>query len=106
MTPTNSIQATVIDGRLVIDQRLDLPDGTKLVIPLPSSPADETPACEAGWSDTPEAIEAWLEWYDTLEPLIFTPEEEAALAQARAEQKQLEKARFIQEGDRLREIFE
>ncbi len=28
-------------------------------------------------SNSPEAIADWLEWYDSLEPLLLTPEEEA-----------------------------
>ena len=31
------------------------------------------------WSNAPEAIADWLAWYDSLEPLVFTPEEEADL---------------------------
>jgi hypothetical protein len=30
--------------------------------------------------ETPEHIEDWLRWYRSLEPLEFTPEEEADLA--------------------------
>src|SRR5207245_1986199 len=32
---------------------------------------------EEGWSNSPEAIADWLKWYDSLEPLTLTPEEEA-----------------------------
>ena len=102
----NSIQATVIDGRLVIDQRLDLPDGTKLVIPLPATSGDETHASEAGWSETPDAIDAWLKWYDALEPLIFTPEEWQAWESDCSERKLFEKEQFMLRGDWLRKIFE
>jgi hypothetical protein len=35
---------------------------------------------EEDWSNTPEAIAAWLKWYDSNEPLLFTPEEETELA--------------------------
>ena len=31
------------------------------------------------WSNSPEAIADWLAWYDSLEPLVFTPEEAADL---------------------------
>jgi hypothetical protein len=32
---------------------------------------------EEGWDNSPEGIAPWLKWYDSLQPLIFTPEEEA-----------------------------
>ena len=32
---------------------------------------------EEEWSNTPEAIADWLKWYDSLEPLVMTPEEQA-----------------------------
>ena len=31
------------------------------------------------YSSLPEAIADWLAWYDSLEPLVFTPEEEMDL---------------------------
>ena len=35
---------------------------------------------EESWDNSPEGIADWLKWYQTLEPLIFTPEEEADTA--------------------------
>jgi hypothetical protein len=35
---------------------------------------------EEDWSNIPEAIAEWLAWYDSLEPLEFTPQEEADTA--------------------------
>lgn len=32
---------------------------------------------EEDWSNTPEAIGDWRRWYDSLEPLETTPQEEA-----------------------------
>jgi hypothetical protein len=32
---------------------------------------------EEGWDNSPEGIASWLKWYDSLQPLIFTREEEA-----------------------------
>ncbi len=29
------------------------------------------------WLNTPEAIADWLKWFDSLEPLVLTPTEEA-----------------------------
>ena len=39
------------------------------------------------WSVSPEAVSDWLAWYDSLEPLLITPEEEADLAEWRQKVK-------------------
>jgi hypothetical protein len=72
----NAIKATVRGGRIELDQPLDLPDGTELLIPLPNGTSDEN-GDEEGWDNSPESIAEWLKWYDSLESLIFTAEEEA-----------------------------
>jgi hypothetical protein len=69
-----TIKATVRGGRLEVDEPINLPDGTELVIPLPDGPG---PTEEDGWDNSPEGIADWLKWYDALEPLIITAEEEA-----------------------------
>jgi hypothetical protein len=48
---------------------------------------------EEDWSNTPEAIASWLKWYDSLEPFIFTPEEETELAEWRQKVKEYTIAR-------------
>lgn len=69
-----TIKATVRGGRLEVEEPINLPDGTELLIPLPDGPR---PTEEDGWDNWPEGIADWLKWYDSLEPLILTPEEEA-----------------------------
>ncbi|MFO0950024.1 MAG: hypothetical protein U0835_02510 [Isosphaeraceae bacterium] len=39
----NTIKATVRGGRLELDQLIDLPDGTELLIPLPDAPDEGAP---------------------------------------------------------------
>ncbi len=70
----NTIKATVRGGRLEVDQPINLPDGTELLIPLPNG-SDQNGDDE--WDNSPEGIANWLRWYESLEPLIRTPEEEA-----------------------------
>jgi hypothetical protein len=63
----NNIKSTVKNGRLELNVPADWPDGIEVEIhPL-----------EEGWSNDPEAIADWLRWYDALEPLTLTAEEEA-----------------------------
>lgn len=66
------IKATVRNGRIETETPVDLPDGTELRIPLPG--ANDTD--EDDWDTTPEGIAAWLDWYDSLQPLKMTEEEE------------------------------
>jgi hypothetical protein len=40
------------------------------------------------WPETPEARAEWLRWYDSLEPLEFTPEEQEEIAAWRRQIKQ------------------
>jgi hypothetical protein len=69
----NVINAIVRNGRVETDEPIDLPDGTELRITL----AYDSKNGEGDWDNLPEEIERWLEWYDSLQPLRMTPEEEA-----------------------------
>ncbi|QEH36349.1 hypothetical protein OJF2_49100 [Aquisphaera giovannonii] len=69
----STIRGVVRDGRIEIEEPLDLPEGTELLIPIPDPPGDEEP----GWDNSPEGIAAWLGWADSLEPLLFNEKEEA-----------------------------
>jgi hypothetical protein len=80
-----TIKAIVRNGRIEVDDPIDLPHGTELTIPIPDS-ATSGLADEDG-SESPDAIVEWIRWYDALEPLAFTPEERAAWQAARKEQK-------------------
>lgn len=99
-----TIKATVRNGRIEVDAPIDLPDGTELNIPIPDPPKGFGPRDE-DWSDTPQAIEAWLRWYDSLEPLHFTPEERAAWDAARREQKEFELARWEKRSQSIEDRF-
>jgi hypothetical protein len=95
-----TIRAIVRNGRIEVEGPMDLPEGTVLTIPVPAGSAapgggdDEPP-------DTPEAIEAWIRWYDTLEPVEWTPDEYAAWQAARRDQKLYELSQW---DDRSRQI--
>jgi hypothetical protein len=95
-----TIKAIIRNGRIEVDEPIDLPDGTELTIPLPSLPATLGIRAEEE-AETPEAIEAWIRWYDALEPLEFTPAERAAWEAARQEQKDFELAQWEKRSKRL-----
>ena len=69
------------DGRIIAEGRVDWPQECRLRIEPETEPVPpgsmEDPS-EDG-SDSPEAMADCLAWYDSLEPLVFTPAEEAVL---------------------------
>ena|SRR5437016_143017 len=97
-TTMNAIKATIRNGRIETDKPLNLPDGTQLIIPLPSQISDD----DEGWDNSPAGIVAWLKWYDSLQPLIFTEQERAALESDRQARKEWEKAHFDERAEDLR----
>jgi hypothetical protein len=74
----DTIKATVKRGRVELDVPADWPEGTEVAI-YPRQPYEGTAEVESdeAWSNTPEAIADSLKWYDSLEPLVVTPAEEA-----------------------------
>jgi hypothetical protein len=100
-----AIKAIVKDRRLELDVPADWPDGTEVVV-QPVRAKTSLGMREEDWPDTPEGKAAWLKWYDSLEPLIFTDDERAAWEAARKEQKDFEKAAFVQRAEKLRRIWE
>ena len=63
--------ATVRNRNFELDSPLDPPDGTKLVLSLSIHPQENR---DDSCADTPETISAWVQWFDSLEPVEFTPE--------------------------------
>ena len=76
----DTIRATWKNGQIVPDGRVDWPEGCRLLIELDPAETTQIGVGEDEWSDSPEAIADWLAWYDSLEPLEITPEEESDLA--------------------------
>ena len=69
-----SIKGVIRKGRVEVAEPIDLPDGTEVVVTSSSAALDDA---DEDWDNTPEGIADWLNWYRSLEPLIFTSEEEA-----------------------------
>jgi hypothetical protein len=92
-----TIQAIVRNGQLELEGPLDLPDGTVVTIPVPDSVAEET--------DSPEEIERWIRWYDALEPLKFTDEDQARWDAIRKEDKEWELSQWEARSNMLENLF-
>jgi hypothetical protein len=101
----NAIKGVVKNGQIVLDHPTDLPEGCRVLVE-PITEEDRLGFREQDWENTPEAIAAWLRWYDALEPLQLTPEEEAEWRAARQAQKEREKAAFAEHAEKLRRTWE
>lgn len=99
----NSIKGTFQMGQILFTNPPDWPDGTPVMVE-PVTPV--LGRREEEWDNTPEGIKAWLAWYDSLEPLEMTPEEEAAWQAERAEQREFEKSKFDERANRIEGLFE
>ena len=99
----NAIRSVVKNGRVEVDAPPDWPDGTPVRVELglnaQSEDDDESP-------ETLEEIQAWLHWYHSLEPIVMTPEEEAAWADDRKMQKEFDIANAAERDRRIEGIFE
>lgn len=96
----SAIKAVVRNGRIETDEPLDLPEGTELWIPVP-----DTIHGDDDWDTSPEAIAARLAALETLEPLLFTPEERAAWEAEQQARKEWEKTHFNEYTDMLRKLW-
>lgn len=74
----NTITGTFQGGQIVPDAPVDWPDGTKVEINR-ASRAEKIGIDESEWRDDPESLAAWDAWMKTIEPLEYTPEEEAEM---------------------------
>ena len=73
------VRGVIHNGRIEVETPINLPDGTEVLIPLPDG-GGSMPESELGWDNSPEGIDAWLAWLDSLPPLTITAEEEADTA--------------------------
>src|SRR2546423_551629 len=101
----SAVKGTVQNGHVILDNPTDLPNGSRVLVePITEEGALGTR--EENWQDTPEAVAAWLRWYDSLEPIQRTPQEEAEWQAARLAQKEREKAAFNERAERLRGMWQ
>lgn len=72
----SAIKATWKNRQIVPDEEVNWPEGCRLLVE-PVTEEETLGIREEDWSNTPEAITDWLKWYDSLQPLLLTPAEEA-----------------------------
>jgi hypothetical protein len=81
------VKGVVRNGRVEIAAPADWPEGCAVVIePLPGV-REKIGIDESEWRDDPASVADWEAWLKTIEPLEFTPEEEAANARFNEEMR-------------------
>jgi hypothetical protein len=101
----STILAVWKNGQIVPTKQVDWPEGTALAVaPIEALLVPDPVGDLLG--DDPASIARWLAWFDSLEPLSFTPEEESAWHAARREHREWEKSRFDKRADQLKAQFE
>lgn len=101
----HSIKARVKGGRVDLPVPRDWRDGTQVIVqPIAIDAAFGIP--ESDWPETATAAADWVQWYDSLEPLIFKTEERANWDAARREREQIEKGTFAERAEKLRRAWE
>ena len=102
----NTLQGTVKNGQIVLDAPAELPEGTRVEV-LPIDGVRPTLGMrEEDWPTTPEGIAALLARMDQVEPDWLSPEDDAAWRAALRAQKEIEKAQFFEDAEKLREVWE
>jgi hypothetical protein len=96
-----TIRAVVRDGRIEVDEPLDLPNGTVLQIPVPLDVGrtNDEPM-------SPEEIREVLAVMDRMEPLRMSDAELAAWDADRKARKERERALFIDRAEKLGRMWE
>jgi hypothetical protein len=90
---------------VVLDVPEDWPDGTEVAVNRVED--EETVGLrEEDWPKTPEEIAEWLRWADSIEPLIFTPEEEAEIEAARKAQREYDLSKWDERCRKIEKLFE
>jgi hypothetical protein len=96
-----TIRAVVRDGRIEVDEPLDLPNGTVLQIPVPLDVEQTTDE-----PMSPEEIRDVLAAMDRMEPLQMSDAELAAWEADRKTRKNREKALFVERAEKLGRMWE
>lgn len=97
------LKGVVSKGRIELDEPLNLPDGTVLIIPLPNGkldvPDDDEPM-------TQMEIERRLALMDQMQPLQMSDEEIAQWEAERKAQREWDKAHFYERAKKLEKIWQ
>jgi hypothetical protein len=101
----NTLQGTIRNGYIVLDLPGALAEGTRVEV-LPVQSAGSQGMREEDWPTTPAGIAELLSRMDQHGSDWLSPDDEAAWRGALASQREVEKARFATEAEKLRRGWE
>ncbi len=90
-TATPNASAHFEHGRVILDEAVDWPDGTQLLVQPAANGAEDSCSDGRPWPKTKEQIDAWLAEFDAL-PAVFTGEEFERFERERIAEKDRQKA--------------
>ena len=97
-----TVLGTYRDGQVILEHEVDWPNGAPLEVRLGSSidaaaHDDSAERCVDGSRppSTPEEIEDWLKWFDSIEPFDWNDEERSRFEQALHESDEISKADML-----------
>jgi hypothetical protein len=74
----NAIRAVWTNGQIVPAGPVDWPEGSELLVEPISPGGEKIGLAEEEWRDDPEAIAAWVEAVEKIEPQVWAGEEREA----------------------------
>ena len=102
----NALQGTIKNGQIILDAPAVLPEGTRVEV-LPIEGVQLTLGMrEEDWPTTREGIAALVARMDQVEPGWLSPEDDSAWRSDLRAQKEIEKAQFIEDAEKLRRMWE
>lgn len=103
-----NIKAIIHNGRLTIDEPVDLPEGTEVEVMVYSHPANFTlrGMTEEEQGDTPEAIERWIAMVESIPAISMSDRDWEAWQQRRKEDREWELADAVEREKRLQRNLE
>jgi len=102
----NALQGTIRNGQIVLDVPAALPEGTRVeVVPIERH-GSSLGLREEDWPTTPEGVAALLARMDQVEPDWLSAEDDAGWRSALREQREFDKARFLDDAEKLQSTCE
>ena len=97
-----AVHAQWKDGRVVIEESVDWPDGCELEVrPVTVSGSED----DNIQSNDPKAIARWIAEFQAIPPLEMTTEEDAEWQAARQAQREFERKTFDQRADQIQKTL-
>ena len=72
---------TYCGGQIRLRGPVDWPEGAEVEVTLVDPAPTKVGLSEEEWRTDPQSITAWLKWYNSIEPLEFTPGEVQGMAE-------------------------